>query len=126
VKEIKQGAASIPSRTAFLGDFKFPVSGMRQRHAALAEIRHSASWDESEIEAAIGLRERVKSINPRAAPGDWDSAEKVADSARHVYYMLQQACTRGAKYQVAAEALLARVDQLERKLRLARAGRLRR
>lgn len=107
--EIKQGPPPAQSRTHFLGDFAFPAMGRDARHQAPYEIKQSASWDDWQILAAGQLVSRILDAKPEELPA-------IAGTAGVVYQMLQQACTRGAKYQVAAEALLARVDELERQV----------
>lgn len=112
-KRIEPQGPLLSSRTAFLGDFTFPSVGIHARHAALAEIRRSASWDEREAELALSLPWRISEAKPEDMP-------RLAESARHVRTMLEQVCTRGAKYQVAAETLIQRVDELERELQRVR------
>jgi len=118
-KAIEPQGPGLASRTSFLGDFVFPVIGRLARHAALAEVRRSASWDASEIEGAQSLPWRIREAKPE------DRRDYLVDSAYRVIRMLEQACTRGAKYQVAAEALLQRVDELETKIAMLRLERIR-
>ncbi len=106
----------VPTRVGFLGDYRFPVVGTKKRRAALRELRMLVSWSETDIENAGALAWRISEAKP-------EDLQRLSGRASRVYAMLREACTRGAKYEVALTDLVARCERLEEELQRLRRSR---
>jgi hypothetical protein len=101
--DLKQPPFKIPSRTDFLGQYRFPAEDRAARTAELRELRELCSWSHHDVEMVDGLYWRVKDLD-----------DHVRYSVQRAIGMIREACIRGAKYERAADLLGARCDELEK------------